>query len=110
MDSYLLAFLAICANSFEVCLGNFILQSLFELLDTNIGKPLSWCLVEFGKHPELNRGICWQKFFHPAAANIRLNNGSNAVSEEHIHAVCKQIFEEVSFFLGSKTAVKLSVK
>jgi hypothetical protein len=39
-----------------------------------------------------------QKFFRPAADNIRLNNGPSAVSEEHINAVCQQIFEEVSFF------------
>ncbi|KAK7482416.1 hypothetical protein BaRGS_00026338, partial [Batillaria attramentaria] len=35
-----------------------------------------------------------EKFFQPAASNIRLNNGANSVSEEHINAVCRQIFEE----------------
>lgn len=36
-----------------------------------------------------------QEYFHPAVENIRLNNGDNAVSEEHMQTVCRQILEEV---------------
>ncbi|XP_071094353.1 nascent polypeptide-associated complex subunit alpha, muscle-specific form-like isoform X2 [Haliotis cracherodii] len=35
-----------------------------------------------------------EKFFKPAVSNIRLNNGQNAVSDDHIHAVCRQMLEE----------------
>ncbi|XP_076434565.1 uncharacterized protein LOC143274591 isoform X2 [Babylonia areolata] len=34
------------------------------------------------------------KFVKPAAENIRLNNGADAVSEEHMNTVCRQILEE----------------
>ncbi|KAL5017109.1 hypothetical protein ScPMuIL_006698 [Solemya velum] len=34
------------------------------------------------------------KFFKPGIENIKVNNGSNAVSEEHIQTVCIQILEE----------------
>jgi DNTTIP1 dimerisation domain len=36
-----------------------------------------------------------QEYFHPAVENIRLNNGDNSVSEEHMQTVCRQILEEV---------------
>lgn len=36
-----------------------------------------------------------QKFFKPGIENIRFNNGSNAVSDEHMHSVCQKILEEV---------------
>ncbi|XP_067686996.1 uncharacterized protein [Haliotis asinina] len=35
-----------------------------------------------------------EKFFKPAISNIRLNNGQNSVSDDHIHAVCRQMLEE----------------
>ena len=36
-----------------------------------------------------------QKFFKCGIENIKLNNGENTVSEEHVQAVCRQILEEV---------------
>ncbi|XP_064613149.1 deoxynucleotidyltransferase terminal-interacting protein 1-like [Liolophura sinensis] len=35
-----------------------------------------------------------EKFFKPGIENIKLNNGQNSVSEEHVHAVSRQILEE----------------
>ena len=41
----------------------------------------------------LNFGF--QEFFKPAIENIKLNNGEDSVGDEHVHAVSKQILEEV---------------
>lgn len=35
-----------------------------------------------------------KKFFKPGIENIRFNNGSNAVSDEHMQSVCQKILEE----------------
>ena len=39
--------------------------------------------------------VLFQKFFKVGIENIKLNNGENCVSEEHVQAVCRQILEEV---------------
>ena len=39
------------------------------------------------------------KFFKVGIENIKLNNGENCVSEEHVQAVCRQILEEVCLSL-----------
>ncbi|GIX83268.1 deoxynucleotidyltransferase terminal-interacting protein 1 [Caerostris extrusa] len=34
------------------------------------------------------------KFFRPGIENIKVNNGENSVSDQHINSVCRQILEE----------------
>ncbi|XP_076346136.1 deoxynucleotidyltransferase terminal-interacting protein 1 [Tachypleus tridentatus] len=35
-----------------------------------------------------------EKFFRPGIENIKINNGENSVSEQHVQHVCRQILEE----------------
>ncbi|XP_055946648.1 deoxynucleotidyltransferase terminal-interacting protein 1-like [Argiope bruennichi] len=35
-----------------------------------------------------------EKFFKPGIENIKINNGENSVSDQHLHSVCRQILEE----------------
>ncbi|GFY63567.1 deoxynucleotidyltransferase terminal-interacting protein 1 [Trichonephila inaurata madagascariensis] len=35
-----------------------------------------------------------ETFFKPGIENIKVNNGENSVSDQHIHSVCRQILEE----------------
>ncbi|XP_054724913.1 deoxynucleotidyltransferase terminal-interacting protein 1-like [Uloborus diversus] len=35
-----------------------------------------------------------EKFFKPGVENIKINNGENSVSDQHIQSVCRQILEE----------------
>ncbi|GBN76024.1 Deoxynucleotidyltransferase terminal-interacting protein 1 [Araneus ventricosus] len=35
-----------------------------------------------------------EKFFKPGIENIKVNNGENSVSDQHLHSVCRQILEE----------------
>jgi deoxynucleotidyltransferase terminal-interacting protein 1 len=42
-----------------------------------------------------------EEFFRPAIENIRLNNGENSVSDEHMQTVCRQILEEAKKMYSS---------
>ncbi|KAK7088061.1 uncharacterized protein [Littorina saxatilis] len=67
-----------------------------DLLRVNIQKNINKEL-----HEIIQKYV--DKFFRPAADNIRLNNGTNSVSEEHINAVCRQIFEEAKRMYATET-------
>lgn len=41
--------------------------------------------------------VLFQKFFKLGIKNIRLNNGETSVTDDHIHAVRRQILEEVRY-------------
>lgn len=43
------------------------------------------------------------KFFKPGIENIKVNNGENSVTEQHIHSVCRQILEEAKKMYQSTT-------
>ena len=38
----------------------------------------------------------FQKYFRPALANIKVNNGEESVNDDTIQAVCRQILEEAN--------------
>ncbi|KFM70244.1 Deoxynucleotidyltransferase terminal-interacting protein 1, partial [Stegodyphus mimosarum] len=44
-----------------------------------------------------------EKFFKPGIENIKINNGENSVSDQHIHSVCRQILEEAKKMYLSTT-------
>ncbi|XP_014675922.1 PREDICTED: deoxynucleotidyltransferase terminal-interacting protein 1-like [Priapulus caudatus] len=43
------------------------------------------------------------KYFSPCFANIKKNNGDDAVSEDHIQTVCRQVLEEAKKLYSSPT-------
>ncbi|CAE1324637.1 DNTTIP1 [Acanthosepion pharaonis] len=89
--------------------GNHGCKSTFRCHPTAINKAKVACITSTTKSLDLIRQNLQKfinkeidqviqeyikKFFKPGIENIRFNNGSNAVSDEHMHSVCQKILEE----------------